>query len=163
MSLLISEKLEVFLVEPYKMPEREEPDNEVFNNHVSIVRIRSEHAIGFLKGRFQSLKGLRVRIRDARSHKFATYWVLSCIGIHGFAMACEEEERKARGEDSSEVDNDPFILQGLSSSSSDSDNNEPPTGSAGRTGTRVQAARARREALKEALFKAKERRAARRT
>ena len=111
------------------MPEREEPNNEVFNNHISIVRIRSEHAIGFLKGRFQSLKGLRVRIRDARSHKFATYWVLTCIGIHSFAMVCEEEERKKCGEDSEEVDNDPFIQQGLSLSS-DSDNHRPPATSA---------------------------------
>ncbi|PIL29432.1 hypothetical protein GSI_08374 [Ganoderma sinense ZZ0214-1] len=152
--------LEIFLVEPYKMPEREEPDNEVFNNHISIVRIRSEHAIGFLKGRFQSLKGLHVRIKDARSHKFATYWILVCIALHSFAMACEEEERAERGEDSEEVDNDPFIQEGLSSTS-ESDNNRPPV-SVNRGGTRVQAARVRREELKEALFRDKEKRAERR-
>ncbi|KAE9388171.1 hypothetical protein BT96DRAFT_836679, partial [Gymnopus androsaceus JB14] len=65
-----------------------------FNNHVSMVRIRSEHAIGFLKGRFQSLKDLRVNISDEKSHKFATYWGLACILVHNFAMTCEEEERR---------------------------------------------------------------------
>ena len=103
------------------MPERELPDNERFNNHVSIVRIRSEHAIGFLKGRFQSLKGLRIRIVDERSHKFATYWVLACVAIHSFAMQCEEEERRAEGGDSDGVDDDPFIYEGLSSSSEESE------------------------------------------
>ena len=44
------------------MPEPEEPENRVFNNQVSMVRIRSEHAIGYLKGQFQSLKGSRVKI-----------------------------------------------------------------------------------------------------
>ncbi|KAI0045772.1 hypothetical protein FA95DRAFT_1455900, partial [Auriscalpium vulgare] len=74
-----------------KAPARDIPNNEVFNNHVSMVRIRSEHAIGYLKGRFHSLKGLRVSIRDSRSHKYATYWVAACIGVHAFAMQCEAE------------------------------------------------------------------------
>ncbi len=143
------------------MPEREESDNEVFNNHVSIVRVRSEHAIGFLKGRFQSLKGLRVRIRDERSHKFATYWVVACVAIHSFAMACEEEERKAHGEDSDAVDEDPFIFDGLSSSDSDADvdaSRAPQQPG----GERLTAAKAWRERLKQALLRAKERRAERR-
>lgn len=77
-----------------------------------MVRIRSEHAIGFLKGRFHSLKHLRVQIADERSHKFATYWVAACIGIHAFAMQCEDDERS-----DSNSDQDPFIAEGLSSSS----------------------------------------------
>jgi hypothetical protein len=43
-------KISAWVVAPYKKPERDLPDNEVFNNHVSHVCIRSEHAIGFLKG-----------------------------------------------------------------------------------------------------------------
>ena len=143
------------------MPECKEPNNEVFNNHISMVHIQSEHAIGFLRGRFQSLKGLRVRIYDARSHKFATYWVLTSVGIHSFVMKCEDEERKECGEDSEEVDNDPFIQDGLSSSSED-DTHRPHL-STSFSGTRVQAARAHREALKQALFRNKKRWAARRT
>jgi hypothetical protein len=44
------------------MPEWEEPDNQVFNNHVSMFHIQSEHAIGYLKGHFHSLKGIHVNI-----------------------------------------------------------------------------------------------------
>ncbi|KJA12826.1 hypothetical protein HYPSUDRAFT_96761, partial [Hypholoma sublateritium FD-334 SS-4] len=81
--------IDTWVVAPYKKPESDLPDNAVYNNHVSMVRIRSEHTIGFLKGRFQSLKGLRINIKDEASHKFATYWVVACIGLHNFAMMCE--------------------------------------------------------------------------
>ncbi|KDQ52058.1 hypothetical protein JAAARDRAFT_91379, partial [Jaapia argillacea MUCL 33604] len=111
--------LATWMVSPYKKPERDLPNNEVFNNHVSMVRIRSEHAIGFLKGHFQSLKSLRVNIKDETSHKFATYWVIACIAVHAYAMQCEDEERE---DDSDAVDADPFIAEGLSSLS-DSDEN----------------------------------------
>ncbi|KAF9470985.1 hypothetical protein BDN70DRAFT_820616, partial [Pholiota conissans] len=74
-----------------------------------------EHAIGFLKGRFQSLKGLCINIVDEASHKFATYWVISCIGLHVFAMDCEVDEPA-----SSSNNEDPFVCLGLSTAS-DSD------------------------------------------
>ena len=97
---------------PYKKPNRDLPENEEFNNHVSMVHIWSEHAIGFLKGRFQSLKHLHVCILNERSHKFATYWVAASITIYAFAMQCEDEEQS-----DSNSDKDPFIVGGLSSSS----------------------------------------------
>ncbi|KZT20122.1 hypothetical protein NEOLEDRAFT_1076394, partial [Neolentinus lepideus HHB14362 ss-1] len=137
----------------YKRPERDIPENEEFNKHVSMVRIRSEHAIGYLKGRFHSLKGLRVSISDEASHKFATYWVVACIGLHAFALRSEQEERAC----DDEVDQDPFIAEGLSSSS-DSEANALRTRQR-RGGTRLQAAKARREELKHALFRAKDTRA----
>ncbi|PPR03353.1 hypothetical protein CVT24_012571 [Panaeolus cyanescens] len=85
--------IETWVVAPYKKPDSDRPDNTFFNNHVSMIRIRSEHAIGFLKGRFQSLKALRVNIVDAKSHKYATYWILACIAVHNFALRCEKIEK----------------------------------------------------------------------
>jgi hypothetical protein len=117
-----------------------------------MVRIRSDHAIGFLKGRFHSLKHLRLRISDERSHKFATYWIAACIRIHASAKQCEDEER----EDDSDYE-DPFIAEGLSSSDSDSDvraPRQPPHISQ----HCLHAAKAKREKLKRALFRAKEKR-----
>ena len=84
-----------------------------------MLHIHSEHAIGFLKGRFHSLKHLRVRIKDAKSHKFATYWVAASIGLHAFVICCEAEES-----DQDEFNlhmQERFINEGLSSSSN-SDN-----------------------------------------
>lgn len=123
-----------------------------------MVRIRSEHAIGLLKGRFQSLKGLRVRIKDKNSHQFATYWVAACIGIHAFAMQCEAEER-ARDNSVGDDDEDPFIAQGLSSDSDSDTNLNPLSFSQGPiSGLRLRKAKARREQLKRRLFRAKDRR-----
>ncbi|RDB17113.1 hypothetical protein Hypma_001673 [Hypsizygus marmoreus] len=109
-----------WVVAPYKKPKHDEPLNAEFNNHLSIIHIRSEHAIGFLKGCFQSLKDLHMHIKDEASHKLATYWVGACIGIYSFAMQCEAEER-ANNDDGDGVMNDPFIAKGLSLDSSDSD------------------------------------------
>jgi DDE superfamily endonuclease len=80
-------KISAWVVAPYKKPECNLPDNEVFNNHVSQVRIQLEHAIGYLKGQFQSLKELRVKITNQKSHKFVT-WIACCIGLHVAAVQC---------------------------------------------------------------------------
>jgi hypothetical protein len=120
-----------------------------FNNHVSMLRIRSEHAIGFLKGRFHSLKGLRVRIVNEQSHKFTTYWVAACIGLHAFAMQCEDEDNSG-----SDDETEPFIAEGLSSSDSRSGSNIAPETTA--RSNRLHEARARREQLKRRLFRAKD-------
>jgi hypothetical protein len=142
------------------MPARELPDNEVFNKHVSRLRIRSEHAIGFLKGRFHSLKHLRVNIHSKDTHKIATYWVAACVGIHAFAIQCEEEER---GGDDLDSDNpDPFIAEGLSSDSGSS-GEELNHRRRGVAGDRLSNGKELREELKAKLFRSKERRIRRRT
>lgn len=151
-------QLQTWLVAPYKKPERDLANNEVFNNHVSMVCIRSEHAIGFLKGRFQSLKGLRIRIKNRKSHQYATYWIAACIGLHAFAMQCKAEERAADNSDD-EDDVDPFIAQGLSSDSdSDGHMNVGALARGPVSGLRLRQAKARREQLKWHLFRAKDRR-----
>ncbi|KAF8231143.1 hypothetical protein L208DRAFT_1153540, partial [Tricholoma matsutake] len=76
----------VWIVLPYKKPEHDLPDNEEINKQVSRVCIRSEHAIGFLK----ALKNLCLNISNKRTHILETYWVAACIGVHSFAMQCEE-------------------------------------------------------------------------
>jgi hypothetical protein len=53
---------------------------------VSKVRIRSEHCIGFLKGHWPSLWGLRIRINNEKSLQYAALWITTCIHLHMFAM-----------------------------------------------------------------------------
>lgn len=67
---------------------------------------------------------------------------------------CEDDERRA-AEDSDDTADDPFIAQGLSSSS---DEDSAPIAHRAANRTRLQAGKAKREALKRALFRAKERR-----
>lgn len=60
--------------------------NRDFNYGLSKVRIRSEHTIGYLKGRFQSLKELRICINNAKDMSYASCWIQACIVIHAFAI-----------------------------------------------------------------------------
>lgn len=119
-----------------------------------MVRIRSEHAIGYLKGRFHSLKNLRIKIKDKTTHILATYWIAACIGVHAFAMRCEEQEREL---DPSIADrDDPFIAEGLSSS--DPDINPSAPSQVNTHPARLQAGKIHRENLKTQLFRSKTRR-----
>lgn len=109
------EQIDNWVIALYKRPERDLPDNEAFNKRVSMLRIRSEHAIGFLKGRFQSLRDLWVLIQDEKTHKSAVYWVIACILIHSFATRCELGRRV----DDYDLADDPFVSVGLSPTHND--------------------------------------------
>jgi hypothetical protein len=78
-----------WLVIPYKKPDKDLRENRVFNYHLSRVRIASEHTIGLLKGRLQSLRQLRLKIKSAQDLKFANLWIHACIVIHSFCMEHE--------------------------------------------------------------------------
>jgi hypothetical protein len=70
-------------------PEKDEDNNNTFNYYVSKVRVHSEHCVGFLKGRWQSLHGLRVRINQPTHLQYATLWITTCVLLHAFAMEHE--------------------------------------------------------------------------
>lgn len=100
---------ETWCVSPFKKPVGDEltPDQRTYNYHVSKVcqcqsflanqlliswkvRIRSEHAIGLLKGRFQALKELRIQIDSVQRHKWAVMFVRCCIILHNLVLRIEE-------------------------------------------------------------------------
>jgi hypothetical protein len=149
-------------VAPYKAPERNQEENEVFNKHVSKLRIRSEHAIGYLKGRFQSLKGLWVVINTSDAHIIAMYWVAACIGIHSFALNHEIQKNREQDPDFDENNpyRDPFIYEGLSDSEDDGQEGAEVDTSTrtSRISVRLRRGKVHREKLKKLLFEAKNRR-----
>ncbi|KAF7293087.1 DDE Tnp4 domain-containing protein [Mycena indigotica] len=100
-----------WLSAPIKGPEKETPDNTTFNNHVSYVRVKSEHCIGFVKGRLQSLKGLRLTINNEADHIYATQWIMACVVVHNFALLHEAKLRAKRptNPNYTSAENDPFI------------------------------------------------------
>lgn len=79
-------------------------ENTRYNYYVSKVRICSEHCIGFLKGRWSSLRGLRICINNEKSIQYATLWITACIHLHMFAMDHE---------DGTFISRDRFFRQGL--------------------------------------------------
>lgn len=80
------------VIAPYKLPKSIIPDNKTFNYYLSRIRVRSEHAIGFLKGRFGSLNELRQKIRSPITHKLALIWIKTCIVLHMLAYKMESRE-----------------------------------------------------------------------
>jgi hypothetical protein len=53
---------------------------------VSRLRVRSEHCIGELKGRFQCLRGLRVLINSYEDHVRALQWITVAIILHNLVI-----------------------------------------------------------------------------
>ncbi|KLO05735.1 hypothetical protein SCHPADRAFT_838975 [Schizopora paradoxa] len=64
-------------------------ENRIFDAAVSHVRVRSEHCMGALKGRFQCLRGLRVTINSQQEHKNACRWITIAIILHNLVIDVE--------------------------------------------------------------------------
>jgi hypothetical protein len=73
----------------HKRPASLEPANALFDRVVSQLRVRSEHCMGALKGRFQSLRGLRVSIDSNLDHARALRWVTVAIILHNVIIDVE--------------------------------------------------------------------------
>jgi hypothetical protein len=76
-----------------------------------------EHVVGFLKGRFQSLKGLCQQIKNPQDHHCALAWVHACIVIHTLIQDIETD-------DFDEEWNEELIDDGLSSDDSSSSDDD---------------------------------------
>jgi len=94
--------IQEWLVIPYKRPEKDVAENRTFNYQLSRIRVASEHTIGLLKGRFQSLRGLRATIHNVSDLQFVHLWFHGCITLHSF---CFMEEHG--------LDNRDFLREGL--------------------------------------------------
>lgn len=73
----------------HKRPAADLPHNRRFDTAVSHIRIRSEHCIGALKGRWQSLRELPHRINRKRDHVAACNWIKMCIVLHNLLVDFE--------------------------------------------------------------------------
>ena len=72
----------------YKKPRNSRlgPREEHFNTCMAHGRVRCEHCFGILKGKWQSLRGLRLLINDEEQYKFATNWIIACMILHNLAI-----------------------------------------------------------------------------
>jgi hypothetical protein len=73
------------------MPASARRENAIFDKAVSHLRIRSEHCMGALKGRFQCLRGLRVNINSPEEHIKAMRWITCAIILHNLIIDVEGE------------------------------------------------------------------------
>ena len=59
--------------------------------------------MGYIKGRFQSLRGLRQQIKNPRDHILAIAWIKACLILHNLIIDIEGEIDES----------DPFYIQML--------------------------------------------------
>jgi hypothetical protein len=71
---------------PYKKPAANDPVNRRFNSCLSSIRVRAEHTIGQLKGRFQSLRGLPTIISSVQDHQFLVCWIRACAILYNLLL-----------------------------------------------------------------------------
>ncbi|KDN34026.1 hypothetical protein RSAG8_12887, partial [Rhizoctonia solani AG-8 WAC10335] len=76
----------------HKAPANLDPWVRIFDKAVSRLRARSEHCNGLLKGRWQSLRGLRISINRRRDHLAAMRWVSACIILHNICVEQQEHD-----------------------------------------------------------------------
>lgn len=58
-------------------------------SHCLQIRIRVEHAIGLLKGTFQSLKEIRIQLVNSKRHMIIIIWARVCIVLHNLIIRIE--------------------------------------------------------------------------
>lgn len=66
----------------------------IFNKHISSKCMAVEHTIGILKGRFQSLCGLRLNVDKQQGHRNVCEWIKSCCVLHNFLIQRDPWIRK---------------------------------------------------------------------
>jgi len=82
--------IEQWLITPYTAPASNEADNKAFNYYFSSVRVGSEHAIGYLKGHFPSLRELGLAIRCKEDLEMLAIWLHTCIIMNSYAIDVEK-------------------------------------------------------------------------
>ncbi|KAL7274676.1 hypothetical protein RUND412_002418 [Rhizina undulata] len=75
--------------------DKDSPENIAFDLALSRVRVKSENAIGYLKGRWQALRELRIMINSKDDVAFLNLIIHVCIILHNFALIHEQEHEEA--------------------------------------------------------------------
>jgi hypothetical protein len=77
------------MIPVHKKPAALEPNRAKFDGAVAHLRVRSEHCMGALKGRWQCLRGLQVSINSKRDHILACRWITVAIILHNIVISQE--------------------------------------------------------------------------
>jgi DDE superfamily endonuclease len=80
------------MIPVHKRPAADDPRNAQFDKAVSALRVRSEHCIGALKGRWQCLRGLRVPTNGKHEHVHPCHWITVAIILHNMLVEWEGNE-----------------------------------------------------------------------
>jgi DDE superfamily endonuclease len=85
------------------------PNERAFNDELSRICIRVEHCFGMLKGRFSSLRRLRMLIQDERDVWRCARWIYACVILHNLLLGDPVDEdwvRAGRGDEGGDDERD---------------------------------------------------------
>jgi hypothetical protein len=88
------------VVVPYRSPAGEELE---FNRKFSSARIIIEHVMGLLKGRWSSLRGLRVKIHKPEDVERANRWIVAILVLHNIVMKFKDNWEEEIEEDETDI------------------------------------------------------------
>jgi hypothetical protein len=88
------------VVVPYRSPVGEELE---FNRKISPARIIIEHVMGLLKGRWSSLRGLRVKIHKPEDVERANRWIVAILVLHNIVMKFKDNWEEEIEEDETDI------------------------------------------------------------
>jgi hypothetical protein len=88
-----------FVCTPYRQPAANIPHNKVFNELFSSARVVIEHVNGIVKGRFSSLRGIRVQLNKEKDVKRVNEWILVCLILHNILVRFRDEWEEEDVED----------------------------------------------------------------
>ena len=92
-----------YTIPAYKGKELLDRRNVDFNYRLAQSRVRIEHAIGVLKGRFSSLRELRTQIRNRKEMKVTIKWIISCVVLHNLLADLKDQWNELYEEDEPEL------------------------------------------------------------
>lgn len=102
--------LSKFCIPAFKAPATKKLENAAFNYCLAKSRVRNEHCIGILKGRWASLREMRQPIRRTKDMQILVDWVIACCVLHNMLAQIGDiwEERYIEKENE-EVDGEGHI------------------------------------------------------
>ncbi|KIM56625.1 hypothetical protein SCLCIDRAFT_132182 [Scleroderma citrinum Foug A] len=65
-----------------------------YNRYLSKIRVRVEHAFVALKGCFQSLRELRLKINKEEDLHVVVYWIMCCMILHNMIVHFEARRKR---------------------------------------------------------------------
>lgn len=103
------------LIPPYKNPAALKLVNKRFNRKLSSIRIDIEHAFGMLKGRWNSLTGLRLCLYNEQQYEYMVQWITACVVLHNILLTLSDiwdiEDGWWTEEEEEEHEEDLLIIQ----------------------------------------------------
>lgn len=77
-----------YVITPYRSNSRavNSRQRKAFNRYFSCFRVRIEHFFGRLKGKFCSLKEMKIKLNSLQKHKFFCQWIIVCCILYNIVL-----------------------------------------------------------------------------